>query len=373
MKKILHISKYYYPFVGGTEGVCQYIAEAFPEYENRIICFNDGVDTIGSEVNGIQVLRIGCFGKIASQSLSFSYYKRLKNMIEIWKPDLVLFHHSNPLIAFYLLLVLPASTKLLLHWHLDITKQIYIYPLVKPVETALLKRANIVSVTSPNYRDASKILKNYRSKVVVIPNTIDITRLDLKKEEESKVEEIKWKYGGKKLVFFIGRHVEYKGLRYLLDAEKHIKEDCRILIAGNGPLTEQLKQSCISERVIFLGRISDLQLKYYLHAADVFAFPSITKNEAFGLALAEAMYCRCVPVTFTIEGSGVNWVSLDRITGLEVENSNSLEYAKAVDTLLVNNSLRVYYAENAHDRVVKNFTMEKVKWTIEKVYNDLGL
>lgn len=63
MKKILHVSKYYYPFVGGTEGVCQYIAEAFPEYESRIICFNDGVDTIGSEVNGIQVLRIGCFGK----------------------------------------------------------------------------------------------------------------------------------------------------------------------------------------------------------------------------------------------------------------------------------------------------------------------
>ena len=72
----------------------------------------------------------------------------------------------------------------------------------------------------------------------------------MKKEEESKVEEIKWKYGGKKLVFFIGRHVEYKGLRYLLDAEKHIKEDCRILIAGNGPLTEQL--NIIYMRQMFL-------------------------------------------------------------------------------------------------------------------------
>lgn len=373
MKKILHISKYYYPFVGGTEGVCQYIAEAFPEYENRVICFNDGTDTIGSEVNGIQILRVGCFGKIASQSLSFSYYGELRHMIELWSPDLILFHHPNPLVAWHLLMVLPAKTKLLLHWHLDITKQKYIYPLVKPTETALLKRAHVIFVTSPNYRDASKVLEPYLNKVVVIPNTIDTSRLALTKEEEIEVMKVKQKYDNKKIIFFVGRHVEYKGLQYLLDAEKYIKEECRILIAGSGPLTKQLKGLCVSERIMFLGRISDLQLKYHLYAADIFAFPSITKNEAFGLALAEAMYCRCVPVTFTIKGSGVNWVNLDRVTGLEVENSKSLKYAEAIDTLLKDDVLRAHYAENAHNRVIQNFTMEKVKCSIKHVYDDLGV
>lgn len=50
----------------------------------------------------------------------------------------------------------------------------------------------------------------------------------------------------------------------------------------------------------------------------MFAFPSVTKNEAFGVALAEAMYCYTPAVTFTIEGSGVNWVNLNGITGIEV-------------------------------------------------------
>lgn len=373
MKKILHVSKYYYPFIGGTEGVCQYLAEAFPEYENRVICFNDSIHTIGSEVNGIPILRIGCFGKVSSQSLSFSYYIELKNMIKQWKPDLVLFHHPNPLIAWYLIHVLPNETKLLLYWHLDITKQKYIYPLVKPIETALLKRANVIFVTSPNYRDASAALKSYLDKVVVIPNAIDVNRFVLNEEERSEVIKIKQKYDNKKIIFFIGRHVQYKGLQYLIDAERYIESECKILIAGSGPLTERLKGKCKSERVVFLGRLNNLQLKYHLYAADIFAFPSITKNEAWGLALAEAMYCRCVPVTFTILGSGVNWVNLNGVTGLEVGNANSLEYAKAIDTLLKDDLLRAKYAENAYNRVVQNFVMEKVKWAVKDVYDQLEI
>lgn len=52
------------------------------------------------------------------------------------------------------------------------------------------------------------------------------------------------------------------------------------------------------------------------------------------MTLAEAMYCNAVPVTYTIEGSGVNWVSLHEVTGLEVPNRNVAEYAKAIDELL---------------------------------------
>ena len=63
-------------------------------------------------------------------------------------------------------------------------------------------------------------------------------------------------------------------------------------------------------------------------------FLLIQKAEGFGLTLAEAMYCNAVPVTYTIEGSGVNWVSLHEVTGLEVPNRNVAEYAKAIDELL---------------------------------------
>lgn len=103
-------------------------------------------------------------------------------------------------------------------------------------------------------------------------------------------------------------------------------------------------------------------------AADVFAFPSVTKNEAFGVVLAEAMYCRTVPVTFTIKGSGVNWVSINGETGLEVENGNSEAFGKAIDLLLLNDKLRIDLAENAHKRVVDMFTMDTVQMYLQKVY-----
>ena len=84
----------------------------------------------------------------------------------------------------------------------------------------------------------------------------------------------------------------------------------------------------------FVGRLSDEDLKLYHYAAFVFAFPSITKNEAFGVALAEAMYCGTPAVTFTIPGSGVNWVPPNGETGIEVPNGDDKAYAKAIDTLL---------------------------------------
>ncbi|MFQ7087472.1 MAG: glycosyltransferase [Bacteroides sp.] len=370
-KRVLHISKYYYPYLGGTESVCQDIVEGLKEYENRVICFNDSNRTVCCEINGIQILRIGCFMKVASQSCSLFYYYYLKRNIQSWQPDIIHFHHPNPFVAFLLVRLIPANTKLIVHWHLDITKQKYIYPLVKRNERRLLERADSVIVTSPQYRDASLPLKPFLQKVKVVANGINIHRFDLQCNDEMRIKDIHKKYHYKRLIFFVGRHVEYKGLRYLIEAEKYVTTDCHIVIAGQGPLTEELKAKANLGRVSFVGRLSNDDLRCYLHAADVFAFPSITKNEAFGLALAEAMYCRCPAVTFYIEGSGVNWVSLNGVTGIEVDNSDSKKYASAIDKLLRDDLLRKQYADAARKRVVEYFTIEKEQEVANEIYKQL--
>ena len=370
-KRVLHISKYYYPYLGGTESVCQDIVEGLKEYENRVICFNDSNRTVCCEINGIQILRIGCFMKVASQSCSLFYYYYLKRNIQSWQPDIIHFHHPNPFVAFLLVRLIPANTKLIVHWHLDITKQKYIYPLVKRNERRLLERADSVIVTSPQYRDASLPLKPFLQKVKVVDNGINIHRFDLQCNDEMRIKDIHKKYHYKRLIFFVGRHVEYKGLRYLIEAEKYVTTDCHIVIAGQGPLTEELKAKANLGRVSFVGRLSNDDLRCYLHAADVFAFPSITKNEAFGLALAEAMYCRCPAVTFYIEGSGVNWVSLNGVTGIEVDNSDSKKYASAIDKLLRDDLLRKQYADAARKRVVEYFTIEKEQEAANEIYKQL--
>jgi len=186
------------------------------------------------------------------------------------------------------------------------------------------------------------------------------------------IEAIREKYQGKKIVFFIGRHITYKGLPFLLEAEKHVNSDCVFVIAGKGPLTEELQASCKSERVYFVGRLSDEELVWYHCAASVFAFPSITKNEAFGVALAEAMYCYTPAVTFTIAGSGVNWVNLNGVTGIECPNGDAVAFAAAIDKLLSDDALAKKYAEAAHQRVVENFTIPKMMEKMNEVYAEIS-
>ena len=121
----------------------------------------------------------------------------------------------------------------------------------------------------------------------------------------------------------------------------------------------------------FVGKLSDEELKIHHYAASVFAFPSITKNEAFGVALAEAMYCGTPAVTFTIPGSGVNWVSLNNETGLEVPNGDDKAFAKAIDTLLGDKDLSRRFAENGKKRAKDNFTIPVMVGQMDKYYSEL--
>ena len=96
MKKILHISKYYYPFSGGTEQIARDVVLALKDgYEQKIIAFNDGKEDKVDIVDGIEVIKCGCFAKIAAQSLSTSYKMQLHKVIAEFNPDIIVFHYPN--------------------------------------------------------------------------------------------------------------------------------------------------------------------------------------------------------------------------------------------------------------------------------------
>lgn len=370
--RILHISKYYSPYLGGVENICKYLVEGAVKHETAVVCFNDKCKDIIEEVNGHKVYRVATWINVARQALSLSYFWVLKKAIKEFKPDVIQFHWANPFPAWVLLCVIPKNVKLIIHWHMDIIKQKHIYPFIKPVETALLKRADMVCVTSPQYRDGSLPLQPFKDKVRIVQNAMDEDNFILRDGDVEKINAVKAKYGNKPIVFFIGRHIQYKGLPHLIEAEKYVKSDCVFVIAGSGPLTDELKAQCKSSRVHFVGRLSDEDLKLYHYAASVFAFPSVTKNEAFGVALAEAMYCGTPAVTFTIPGSGVNWVSLNGETGIEVPNGDDKAYAEAVDKLIEDKELNKKYGVAGHQRVVENFTIPKMVAVQEKCYKELS-
>lgn len=371
MNKILHIPNFYVPHTGGIEDVCYNIVninKACPDIEQRVLCFSGSHDSVDEYVEGIMVYRIGAPIKVASQFLSLSYFFKLRKVIAEFNPDIIHFHYPNPLVALFLLCAIKKDCRLILHWHSDVVDQKTIYKFVKGVEARIVRRADKIVVTSPDYLSGSKPLESVHDKVVVIPNIIRRERYELTSELLKKISDVREKYGNRKIVLFIGRHVPYKGLRYLIESAPYIKSDCVIVIGGCGPQTEWLKSINTDSRVEFVGRIPDSELAAYYYAADVFAFPSITKNEAFGVALAEALYCKTPAVTFTIAGSGVNWVNLAGQTGLEVATNDPCQYAAAVDKLLTDDNLRELYAEQARKRVEDMFVVEKITDDVKNLY-----
>lgn len=374
MKKVLHISKYYYPFSGGTEQIARDVVLALKnEYMQRVIAFNDGKKDEIDNVDGIEIIKCGCFTKIAAQSLSTSYKRQLHKVMKEFNPDIVVFHYPNPFVAALLLDELRnTKTKLVVYWHLDIVRQKYLKLFFAPQNKKLLARADKVIATSPNYIEGSKWLKSVKKKCIVIPNCINVERMMITPEIEKRAAEIRTENKDKVICIAVGRHTEYKGFTYLVKASQILGDEFRIYITGTGELTEKLHEEARGDnKITFTGRIDDTELKALILASDIFCFPSITKNEAFGLALAEGMYYEKPAVTFTIPGSGVNYVSLNGLSGIEVENCNVRKYAEAMQTLSQNRELRLKYGKAGKERVENNFLSTQFCANVNEVINSL--
>lgn len=363
--RILHISKYYYPFIGGTEQVAQSLVKSLADSgaEQKVICFNedagDGAlscrrdETVTDVIDGVEVIRCGCLFKAASQSVSSVYGKELRKLMDRFQPTLVFFHYPNPFAAHYLLKYRNRDFRLLIYWHLDITKQKVLKHFFHGQNLALIQRADRIIGATPMHVDTSAYTAFFGKKRCILPYMIDEDSLRMNDGEAASGKRIKEQYAESILAFFIGRHVAYKGLNCLIRASGELNgTNIRFLIAGDGELTDSLKEQAKGDaKIRFLGRLTDSERKAYLYAADIICLPSVTRSEGFGLALAEGMYFGHPAVTFTIPGSGVNYVNLNGVTGIECPNGDTRAYASAVRRLAEDEALRKTMGEAARKRV----------------------
>ena len=367
MEKVLQISKYYYPEVGGIEKIAEAISDSIVDkYEVKVVCFTrDEMDRVDF-VNNIEVFKFGTKLKIASQPVSLGIIKALKRLLKEYKPDYVILHEPNPYLAFFTLRYIEDTTKLIVYWHSDIIKQRMGERLLRTFYHKELRRADRVVATSPNYIDGSMYLSSVKDKCVVIPNCINEEQLQITEESHALALQIRDKYKDKIICVGIGRVVPYKGFEYLAKVAQLLDDRYVFFISGrpgeSTPILSKMTENM--HNFVLLGETTDAEQKAYLEAADIFVFPSITKNEAFGIALAEGMYFGKPAVTFTIQGSGVNYVNINGETGIVVENKNIDLYANALLLLANELELRNRMGNNARRRVENHFLYESFRKNI---------
>jgi lipopolysaccharide/colanic/teichoic acid biosynthesis glycosyltransferase len=134
-------------------------------------------------------------------------------------------------------------------------------------------------------------------------------------------------------------------------------------IVGDGPLRGELQAEAerlgIADRVFFLGHLREEELAAWYRACDVFALPSTTAAEAFGLVQLEAM-ARGKPIVSTRLPSGVPWVNQDGITGLTVPPSDAGALRAALERILTDRGLREQLGAGARRRFEEEFTVQKM-------------
>ena len=369
-EKILHIVGFYPPALGGIESAAASIVEILnDDFDQTVFCYNHAGNVFVDEVcDDVRVLRIPVFFKLFKRlPITLSYFVKLRRIMSLQSFGVIHIHLPNPIPAFLLSLLITDRSKLFVHWHAVIPNGIFRLA-SNPSSKYLLKRANTVIVATELHLKGERMLLDRRDKIVVIPFGIDFVKFE-ERLSTPTLAQFRERYP-KKVVLFLGRHVPYKGLEILIKAANFIEEDCHILICGEGRLTPELKKLNTSQKVEFLGNISEIDKGYLLLIADIFAFPSLNYAEAFGIAMAEAMYMKTAVVSFEIpERSGVNWVSVDGLTGTVVRDRDPKLFAFAINELLSNKDKLRRYSEAARARINQEMTKELFENRIKVLYN----
>ena len=368
--KVLQVGKFY-PIRGGVEKV---------EYDLMLGLSNDGIrcDMLcaSTEDHPEATIHLNEFATLyvvptqinaAATKLAPKMISKLRKMAKAY--DVVHIHHPDPMACLALFLS-GYKGKVVLHWHSDILKQKTLLRLYKPLQDWLIKRADIIVGTTPVYVKESKFLKNVQSKIDFIPIGVDI-----EKANPTLVEEIRSKYLNKKLIFSLGRLVEYKGYEYLIKSAVHLDDSYHIAIGGKGPLKEELeaiiKENNLENKVSLLGFMTDEEVIAYYEACDLFCLSSILKTEAFAIVQIEAMGYGKPIVSTRIPESGVSWVNADAVSGITVDICNDKAIADAFLAILTEEDVYKKLSEGAKKRYFEHFTRQKMVDKCLQIYNKI--
>jgi len=370
--RVLHISKFYPPVMGGIESVAWELTEGLNRagIHTSVLCSNQAARSSREQTAaGYTVLRAGSWGQWLSTSMAPAMFLHLSRMAA--EADLVHLHMPDPMAAAALWAVRP-RVPVVVHWHSDVIRQRRALKAYEPLQRWVLARADAIIATSPPYAEASAPLQPWRAKVAVIPIGISDNRGSACSEKAAALHQ---RYRGRRIVFALGRMTYYKGFDILIDAAAALPDNCAVLIGGEGELLDHyhsmVARRGLAGKVHLLGHINDNDLASHFEACDIFCMSSTLRAEAYGVAMLEAMVMGKPMVATDITRSGVPWVNEHGKTGLNVPASDSTALSAALLQLLGDEPLRARMGRASRLRYEQDFQAERMTQQTLDLYRRL--
>jgi phosphatidyl-myo-inositol alpha-mannosyltransferase len=163
-------------------------------------------------------------------------------------------------------------------------------PVLKPLVYLVGSRLQVRVAVSEAARETA--LLSSKGEYEVLYNGVDMDRFALADPVRSD----------RPTVLFLGRHETRKGLGVRLYAFALLERPATLWVAGDGPQGEvQRRRHPESDRVNWLGTLSDREVDARLVGADVLCAPSL-RGESFGMVVLEGMAARCAVVASDLQG-----------------------------------------------------------------------
>jgi len=363
MIKILQVSKFYYPRIGGIERIVGQIAEELnkdSQFKVEVLCCEKRRRV--EVFNNTKVYRAKILFNFWHLPISLDFFRLFRRKRDNY--HIIDLHHPFPL-ADLALFLFPTKAKIVVHYHSDIVRQKFLEIFIRPFLYHTLKKSSKILVSNPNLVRTSSILQKFSYKCVVVPFGVSLSKYQ--NPNTQKINEIKQRYGN--FVLFVGRLSYYKGVSYLIEVIKDIPTN--LVIIGDGPERNKLhrlvKKLQITSKVYFLPFQEEEDLICFYHACKFLVLPSIYRSEAFGIVLIEAMTCR-KPVISTELGTGTSWANKNNVTGFVVKAKDKKALKKAIERLLFEKDLYQKFSNNAFLRAKKLFREEAMIKKIKEIY-----
>jgi len=338
--KIAMLVPYFYPHTGGTEKYVRDLSVELAEKGHEVTIISNNIPkkkkAKAEEMMGkVKIIRLPAFNFFYLPISRAFKSKMVENM------DIV--HTHGP--AFSFTRSIPKKFKVphVLTYHCDtlmfdklkgITVPKFFQKAFAFIMDIFIRRvipnADMIISTTEAYASSSHVLKDFPHKIVPIGihyEKIDemIKKVGLSPEKKKNNQ-----------IIFLGRLAQNKGVDYLVKAMPAVLEklpNTQLLICGEGEEKEHLekliKKFGIGKSVTFYGTLTFEKLVELYYTSTVFAMPSISRLEAFGIVQLEAMACSTAVLCSDIPGPNA---VMDRgKSGLIFESRN----AKALSGALI--------------------------------------
>jgi len=287
--KIVQICPRYSPDIGGVETHVKEVSERLVNAGHEVeVITTDPTGKLSKRetINGVKVIRFRSFAPGNAYYFAPQIYTYLKKH----DYDVIHAHSYHAFPAFFTSLDRHGGKFVFTpHYHRrgHTAFRNLLHKPYRLLGKMIFSRADSVICVSEYEKKLVESDFKVAAKTVKIPNGINLKEFqNLKPPRKGS----KMKAGTEKLLLYVGRLEEYKGVQYIIQSLPEL-QDFNLRIVGKGPYEAELRNMAkklgVEGRVEWLKQLSRKELLECYADADIFLM--LSSHEAYGITVAEAL------------------------------------------------------------------------------------